>query len=65
MVGVLGGDAELGGGVDEAEGVVFGEAVDGGLVAGGELVGRVRCLRTDDVRVLSMGMGCGSCSSCA
>ncbi len=38
---MLGGDAELGGVVDEVEGVVFGEAVDGGLVADGELVGDV------------------------
>ena len=36
---MFGGDAELGGVVDEVEGVVFGEAVDGGLMAGGELVG--------------------------
>ena len=40
-VGVLCGDAELGGVVDEVEGVVFGEAGDGGLAAGGELVGEV------------------------
>lgn len=39
LIGVLGGDAELGGVVDEVEGVVFGEAVDGGLVAVGEVVG--------------------------
>lgn len=41
LIRVFGGDAELGGVVDEVEGVVFGEAGDGGLVAGGELVGDV------------------------